>query len=170
MSQARQMKRGGDLQELAGVVHHGTPQRREILAWLLAERVVLSPELGEPAVDVNRGIVGVEVVEVVLGEGLLGTLPHQAGHPGDEDVADGVGIDGVNLLLVLDFVRLGDTGLEIDVIEILAGGLEIDLGVRRVDGFASSSGGGGEAGLSGRSSGVTWMIEELSSKADKGGR
>jgi hypothetical protein len=122
-------------------VRHGTPQAREIIAWLLAERVILNPELSDPAVDVSGRIVGVEVVEVVLGEGLLGTLPHQAGHPGDENVAEGVGIDGVNLGLVLDWVGLlGDTGLEVDVIKILAGGLELNLGVRRVDGLGGSGG------------------------------
>ena len=123
------------------MVHHGTPQRREILARLLAERVVFSPELGEPAIDVGRRILGVEVVEVVLCEGLLGTYPHQAGHPGDENVANGVGIDGVNLGLVLDSIGLEDTGLEVDVIEILAGGLELNLGVTRVDGLGGGSGG-----------------------------
>jgi len=71
MSQVGRIKQRGDLQELAGVAHHGTPQRREILAWLLAERVVLGPELSEPAIDVSGGVVGVEIVEVILGEGLL---------------------------------------------------------------------------------------------------
>ena len=114
------------MQEFAGAVHHGTPQAREIFGLLLAERVVLIPELRDPAVDVSGRLFGVEVVEVVLGEGLLGTLPHQIGKPGDEDIADRVGIDSINLRLVLDLVRfLGDTGLEVDVIEILAGWLEL---------------------------------------------
>jgi len=111
---------------------------------------------------VSGRVVGVEVVEVVLGEGLLGTLPHQAGHPRNEDVADGIGVDGVNLGLVLDFVGLGDPGLEVDVIEILAGGLELNLGVRRVDGLRGSSGGSREAGPSSRSGGVTWTTKEFS--------
>ena len=143
-------------QELAGVVGHGTPQAREIFAWLLAERVVLGPKLRNPAVDVSGRIVGIEVVEVILGEGLLGTLPHQAGHPGGEDVADGVGIDGVNVGLVLDLVGLlGDTGLEVDVIEILAGGLELVLGVGRGGGLGCKSGESGEASLRGRNSRIT---------------
>ena len=165
MSRVSQIRREGDLQELAGVVHHRTPQTREILAWLFAERVVLNPEMSNPAVDVSRGIVGVEVVEVVLGESLLGTLPHQAGHPGDKDVAEGVGIDGVNVGFVLGFVSLlGNTGLEVDIMEILGGGLELILGVRRADGHDGSSGGGGEAILSGRGGRFTWMGEKLSWK------
>ena len=93
---------------------------------LLAERVILDPELRDPAVDVSGRIFGVEVVEVVLGEWLLGTLPHEIGNPGDEDIADRVGIDGINLGLFLDHVGLvGDTGLEIDVIEILGGKVEL---------------------------------------------
>ena len=87
----------------------------------------------------SRRIFGVEVVEVVLGKGFLGTPPHQAGHPGDEDVADGVGIDGVNLGFVLEFVGLvGDTGLVVDAIEILVGGPEFDFGVRRVYGLCGN--------------------------------
>lgn len=131
--------RGEDLQELPGVTRHGTPQTREIFAWLLAERVVLNPELSDPTVDVSGRIVGVEVVEVVLGERLLGTPPHEAGHPGDEDVADGIRVYGINLGLILGLVGLGDAGLEVDVIEILAGGLELNFGVRRVDGLGGSS-------------------------------
>ena len=79
-------------------------------------------------VDVSRRIVGVEVVEVVPGEGLFGTLPHQVCNPGDEDITNRVGIDGINLRLVLDLVGFtGDSGLEVDVIEILASGLEFVL-------------------------------------------
>jgi len=106
---------------------------------------------------VSGRILGVEVIEVILCECLLGTLPHQGGYPGDEDVADRVGVDGVNLGLFLDLVGLvGYAGLEVDVIEILAGGLEVDLGVGRVDGLGGSDGEGREAGLSGGSGGMTW--------------
>ena len=95
---------------------------------LVAEGVVLGPELRDPAVDVSRRIVGAEVVEVVLGEGLFGTLPHQICNPGDEDITDRVGIYGINLRLVLDLVGFTrDSGLEVDVIEIFAGGLELVL-------------------------------------------
>ena len=102
----------------------------------------------------SRRIFGVEVVEVVLGEWLFGTPPHQAGHPGDEDVADGVGIDGVKPRFVLDFVGLvGDTGLVVYAIEILVGGLELDFGVRRVYGPCGNHGGRRETCW--RSNGVT---------------
>jgi hypothetical protein len=60
----------------------------------------------------SRRIFGVEVVEVVLVEGFLGTLPHQVSYPGDEDVAERVGIDGVNLGLDLGVVGFfKDAGL-----------------------------------------------------------
>lgn len=157
MSETSRIKRGRDLQGLASVIHHRTPQPREIFGWLLAERVVLCPELSDPAVDASRRIAGVEVVEVVLGEGLLGALPHQVGHPGDEDVAEGVGINGIDLGLVLDGVGLvGNAGLEVDVVEILADGLEITLGVGRVDGLDGSSGARREAVLSGGSRRIAW--------------
>ena len=143
-------------EELAGVVGHGTPQAREIFAWLVAERVVLGPELRKPSVDMSGRIVGVEVVEVVLGEGLLGTLPHQAGHPGGEDVADGVGIDSVNIGLVLDLVGLlRDISPKVDVIEIHAGELEVILGVGRGGGLGCEGGESGEASLRGRNSRIT---------------
>jgi len=112
----RRVMGGGDLQEFTGVAHYGTPQAKGIFGLPLAERVVLGPKLGEPAVDVSGRIVGVEAAEVVLGEGLLGTLPHQIGKPGDEDIAERVGIDSINLGLVLDLF-----------IEVLAGGLEFGL-------------------------------------------
>jgi hypothetical protein len=157
MSNTSRIKRGRDLQGLASVIHHGTPQPREIFGWLLAERVILRPELSDPAVDVSRRIAGVEVVEVVLGEGLLIALPHQVGHPGDEDVAKGVGINSIDLGFVLDGVGLvGNAGLEVDDIEILADGLEITLGVGRVDGLDGSSGARREAVLSGGSRRITW--------------
>ena len=106
MGQVLLIKRGGGLQELAGVFDHGTPQMREIFGLLLGERLILGPELRNPAIDVNGRIVRVEVIEVILGEGLLGTVPHQAVNPRDEDVADGVGIDGINLRLVPDLIGL----------------------------------------------------------------
>jgi hypothetical protein len=120
--------RGGGLQEFAGVVHHGTPQAGEIFGLLVAERVVLGPEVRDPAVNVSGRIVGVEVVEIVFGERLLGTLPHQICKPGDEDIADRVWIYSVSLGLVLDlFGLIGDAGLEVDVIEIVTGRLELCL-------------------------------------------
>ena len=74
----------------------------------------------------NGGILGVEVVEIFLGEGLLGTVPHQVGHPGNEDVAERVGVDGVNLRILLDVVRLfGHAGFEVNVVEISTGGPEL---------------------------------------------
>lgn len=122
--------------------HHGTPEARKILAWLLAERGILSPELSDPTVDMSGRVVGIEVVEVVLGERLLGTLPHEVSHPGDEDVAERVGIDGVNIGFILGFFGLlGDTGLEVNVIKVLVGGLELRLGVGRVDGLGGNGGG-----------------------------
>ena len=123
---------------------------------MLAERVILNPELSDPAINVSRRIIGVEVVEVVLGEWLLGTLPHKICHPGGEDIADGVRIDGVNLGLVVDLVDLlGDTSLNVDVVEIPMGRLELDFGVRGVEGLGGSGGAGREAVLSGRNSSVT---------------
>lgn len=137
-----QMGRGGYLQEPAGVTHHGTPQTREVFALLLAKGVILSPELRDPTVDVSGGVLGVEVVEIVLCDGFLGAFPHQTGNPGDEDVADGVGIDGVNLRSVLDLIDLlGESGFEIDVIKALVSGLESRFGVRRADRVCSGSGG-----------------------------
>jgi len=150
---------GRDIQGFAGAAHHGTPQPGGTIVRLVAERIVLGPEMSEPAVDVSRGIFGVEVVEIVFGEGLLGTTPYQAGHPGNEDVADGVGIDGVNLGPAPGFV--GDTGLEASVTGTLRNGLELDLGERRVEVLCGSR---REARLSGRKSGVTWMTEEVSLK------
>lgn len=145
------------MQEFAGVIHHGTPQAREIFVWLLAEIVVLSPELRSPTVDVSGRIVGVEVVEVVLGEGLLGTVPHEASHPRDEDVADGVWIDSVHLGLVLNLVGLlGDACLEVDVIEILMSGLKRNIGVGRGSGVGCSGGDGRGACVKG---GITWARE-----------
>lgn len=95
---------------------------------LLAERVILSPKPGEPTVNVSRRIARVEAVEIILGEGLLGTLPHQICKPGDADIAERVGMDGINLGLVLDLVGLfGDTGAEVDIIEVFVGGLEFGL-------------------------------------------
>lgn len=130
MNQMSQIGRGGCLQEHTGVTHHGTPQAREIFPSLLAERVILSPELRDPAVNVSGGVFGVEVVEIFLCDGFLGALPHQAGNPGDEDVADRVGVDGINLRPVLDLVNLlGEPGFEVDVIKTLVGGLESRFGV-----------------------------------------
>jgi len=95
---------------------------------LLAERVILGPKPGEPTVNVSGRIVGVEAVEVVLGEGLLGTLPHKICKPGDEDIAERVGIDGINRGLVQDLFELfGETGVEVDITEVFAGGLEFGL-------------------------------------------
>ena len=130
MNQMSQIRRGRCLQEYAGVTHHGTPQAREVFALLLAERVILSPELRDPTVKVSGRIFGVEVVEIVLCDGFLGALPHQAGNPGDEDVADRVGVDGINPRSVLDLVDLlGELCFEVDVIKTLAGGLESRFGV-----------------------------------------
>jgi hypothetical protein len=95
---------------------------------LLAEGIVFIPESRNPSVDISGRIIGVEVVEVVLGEGLLGPFPHQSGHPGNEDVTERIGINGVNLGLVLAIVRLlRDTVFEVNVIEVFAGWLKLCL-------------------------------------------
>ena len=57
----------------------------------------------------------------------------------DEDTAEGIRIDGVGLGLSQ---TLEDGGVEANVIEIFADRLEINLGVRKIDGLGCSSGDG----------------------------
>lgn len=113
---------------------------------------MLIPELRNPAVNVRGRTYGVEIVKVVLGKGFLGTIPHQADHPRDEGVAEGIRIDGINLGFVPGVVSFfEDAGLEVDFIEIFADWLEVNLGVRKIDCLGRSSGGGRETSVRGGS-------------------
>ena len=60
---------------------------RKVSVGSFTEGVVLIPKWRNPTVYVSGRVLLVEVVEIILGEGLLETLPHQVGHPRDEDVA-----------------------------------------------------------------------------------
>jgi hypothetical protein len=138
---------------LTGTCGPATPWklRDEGCACWVAHRTSCTRPRVEKSDRVKGRIFGVEVVGVVLGEGLLGTVPCQVGYPGDGDIADRVRIDGVDLGLILNFVSLfGGFSLKVDV--IFAGGLKLDLGVGRVGGLGGSDGDGREAVLIGRNS------------------
>lgn len=119
-----------NIQKFAGILHRGTPEAGEVFAGALAEGVVLIPELRKPTIDMSGRVLWIEIVEVFLGERFLRTSPHQTGHPGNEDVAERVGVNGVNFGPVLDVVsRFGGVSLKVNIIEVLACGLEACFGV-----------------------------------------